>query len=43
MLKDFFADFKVAVNDLSIDFVLTLIHPRQWTIAKIIAGSKNRV
>lgn len=39
MLKEFFTDFKTAINELSTDFALSLIHPRQWKIAKIIASN----
>lgn len=42
MLKDFFTDFKTAIDELSIDFTLTLIYPRQWNIAKKIASNSRK-
>lgn len=42
MLKDFFSDFKTAINELATDFALLLFHPRQWNIAKKIASNSRK-
>lgn len=43
MLKDFFTDFIIAVDEVFTDITLSLIYPTQWKIAKKIAsnGKKN--